>query len=106
MDYEGFRSGNVSSTPRLDINLRSIAAFSGIPRETVRRKVAELVKRGWVVRAGNGSLAATAKAKADLEPLTDASIQYLGAMLDLLASSIPATREKDRQMEDGAARED
>lgn len=63
-----------------NINVQSIADFSGIPRETVRRKLAVLVERGWVERDENGFLRATDKAKADLEPLTKVSIQYLSQM--------------------------
>jgi hypothetical protein len=39
--------------PSLGVNTRSIADSSGIPRETVRRKVAELVRKGWIVRSGS-----------------------------------------------------
>jgi hypothetical protein len=37
-------------------NAMSVAASSGIPRETVRRKVAWLVERGWVRRIGRDQL--------------------------------------------------
>jgi hypothetical protein len=46
LDYEAFRYGRGEKTPSLDINLRSIADFSGIPRETVRRKINQLLKAG------------------------------------------------------------
>lgn len=63
-----------------DINLQSISDFSGIPRETVRRKLNALLERGWVSRDESGFVRATEKAKTDLEPLTKASIQYLSQM--------------------------
>ncbi len=37
-------------------NVYSIAQSTGIPRESVRRKVAELVEAGWVERLDNGSV--------------------------------------------------
>lgn len=37
-------------------NAFSLAAATGIPRETVRRKIGQLVKRGWLQRNSNGSV--------------------------------------------------
>lgn len=90
MDYEGFRSGGAEQTPALDINLRSVADFSGIPRETVRRKINRLVKLGWVKKQRDGSFHATGKAKKDLEPLTLASIQYISGMMQLFRTAFEA----------------
>ena len=45
---------NFGSDPTPRINASSIAEISGIPRETVRRKLEGLAERGWVVRAPNG----------------------------------------------------
>jgi hypothetical protein len=87
LDYETFRSGAGPSTTSLDINLRSIADFSGIPRETVRRKINQLVKLGWVAKQPDGSLLATSKARDDLEPLTRASIQYISRMYKLFSET-------------------
>jgi hypothetical protein len=42
-------------------NMLSVAEASGIPRETVRRKVDKLVKLGFVTRDGGGGLAVTRK---------------------------------------------
>jgi hypothetical protein len=39
--------------PSLGVNILSIAESTGIPRETVRRKVAKLVRDGWIVRRGS-----------------------------------------------------
>jgi len=82
MDYNMFRMGR-SATEPADINIRSISLYSGIPRETVRRKVSELVERGWVERKEDGLIVATQKAKEDLEPLTTASMRYLARMMDM-----------------------
>lgn len=37
-------------------NAYSIAAASGIPRETVRRKLDKLIARGWVIETPDGKL--------------------------------------------------
>lgn len=46
-------SGELPVFPSLGTNVRSVAASIGAPRETVRRKVAELVDAGWLVRQGH-----------------------------------------------------
>ena len=45
-------SGELESLPTLWTNIRSIADSTGIPRETVRRKVNDLIKDGLVQRSG------------------------------------------------------
>lgn len=97
LDYQAFISGKASSTPVRDINLRSIAEFSGIPRETVRRKISELIENGWVTRNSSGSLVATRKASNDLQPLTEASISYIAEMLRLLADVMPEQSKRRKR---------
>ncbi len=46
-------SGEIPVFPTLGTNVRSIAESTGTPKETVRRKVAELVDAGWISREGN-----------------------------------------------------
>ena len=62
------------------INVQSLAEYTGVPRETVRRKIAQLEERGWIVREENGSLAFTEKIGADLERATEQSIEFLAAL--------------------------
>jgi hypothetical protein len=45
-------SGDLDALPTLWTNIRSIADSTGIPRETVRRKVNDLIKDGLVKRSG------------------------------------------------------
>lgn len=94
LTYDEFRAGKAAATTVRDINLRSIAEFSGIPRETVRRKIAELTELGWITRNSSGSLVATRKASMDLEPLTQASITYIAEMLTLLKNALPNKRSR------------
>lgn len=67
------------------INTQSIADFTGIPRETVRRKINELVARGWVEKT-KGLLVITRKCADDLAPTTERGIAYLSTMFDLFAA--------------------
>jgi hypothetical protein len=71
-EHKGFQSlrfadvleGAVNEYPSLMTNQRSISESTGIPRETVRRKVAQLVEKGWVAESGSG-LRFTPKASRD-----------------------------------------
>ena len=54
LDLEDVLRGEVTTYPSLYTNVRSIADSTGIPKETVRRKVADLVAQGWIQRDGNG----------------------------------------------------
>lgn len=77
MTHEQFLSGSVVETPASAINLQSIADYSGIPRETVRRKIEILVKKGWVVRDEHRFVTATDKANESLRGLTESTVRYL-----------------------------
>lgn len=59
------------------INIQSIADYSGIPRETVRRKVVILQKKGWVHRGEDGKLSISPDAAPDLADATGDAIAYL-----------------------------
>jgi hypothetical protein len=64
---EQLDSGEVAVFPSLGINIQSIADSIGAPKETVRRKVTELVEAGWLARQGS-ELYLTGRAAADLTP--------------------------------------
>jgi hypothetical protein len=81
------QKADLGSTPMREgasrsINAHSIAEYSGIARETVRRKVAWLIEKGWVERDDNGDLRPTAKAAAELSNATDATLVYLRKVVD------------------------
>jgi len=82
-----FRESPVNLVEPAAINLQSIADFSGIARETVRRKIGVLVDRGWVQRSASGLLTVTDQAKDSLQSLTDSSARYLRDLLSALESS-------------------
>lgn len=80
MSYDAFLACARRESEPAPINLQSIADYSGIPRETVRRKVQELQRAGWVLKRDNGYLIATTQATADLAPATEATLRYLVAI--------------------------
>ncbi|QJQ32566.1 helix-turn-helix domain-containing protein [Sphingomonas lacunae] len=67
------------------INLQSIADYSGIPRETVRRKLHILQDKGWITKDERNFMTVTDKAKANLNGLTESSLKYLVEMDTLLS---------------------
>jgi DNA-binding MarR family transcriptional regulator len=45
-------AGRIARLPTLGVNLQSLADATGIPKETVRRKVAQLARDGFIERDG------------------------------------------------------
>jgi hypothetical protein len=82
--YPDLLSGNHLKFRPEPINYHSIAEFTGIPRESVRRKIQHLIDIGWVERTDEGSLFATKKAARDLDALTRAGFSYLSRMAEIL----------------------
>ena len=72
---------NEVNDKQLPINIHSVAEYSGIPRETVRRKVVTLQEKGWVTRGADGHISVTRDAAPDLEDATGDTIAYLAALL-------------------------
>lgn len=77
--FTEFQAGQLAKQPR-PINVQSIAETTGIPRETVRRKVAELEVAGWIERRDDGHLMVAPRAREDLAPATQATMRYLVAV--------------------------
>lgn len=88
MSHSEFVSGTVGNVAPLPINLQSIADFSGIPRETVRRKLELLIGRGWVVRGEHGYVTATDEANHALEGLTRSTVRYLSDLEALIKRTV------------------
>lgn len=87
MDFDSWNKTRSDSFQSIEINLQSLADYSGIPRETVRRKVSVLLRKGWVVREGTGAIRATDRAKDDLAPLTRSALIYLSRMKAVLSDN-------------------
>ena len=78
LSYDGLLSPDRDArTDPAPINLQSIADYSGIPRETVRRKIRDLEQRGWIVKNENGPLSIAPEAAHALAPATEATLTYL-----------------------------
>jgi hypothetical protein len=65
-----FISGRIAVLPGFGAYAQSIAASIGMPKETARRKIAEMVAAGWLVRHDR-RLYLTAKCYTELSPLRD-----------------------------------
>jgi hypothetical protein len=96
---EQLYSGEVPVFPSLGLNIQSIADSIGAPKETVRRKVTELVEAGWIARHGN-ELYLTGRAAADLGPvrhqLEQMALRYHD-IVEALAEDAPDPAEPPRE---------
>lgn len=86
---EALQHGPPADMSRLT-NVESIANATGIPRETVRRKVVEMVEAGWVVKGLHGRLSVTADATAALAGATDTANSMLDVTFEVLAGALVA----------------
>jgi len=87
ISYDDFNAGPVVQNPG-PINVQSIADTSGIPRETVRRKVTALEQAGLIERRGGGYLVVSRQARAQLSLATEASMRYLVAVGAACAAAV------------------
>lgn len=67
------------SAEECGINAHSVALYTEIPRETVRRKIKTLVAKGWLDCDANGNLAPTPGAAKDLAKGTVATVNFMRA---------------------------
>jgi CRP-like cAMP-binding protein len=90
-------SGEVPVFPTLGTNVRSIAESTGTPKETVRRKVGELVDTGWISRKGN-DLRFTALAYQQLAgvrvAIEDLAVSNFEVVIDLARQSAMAGQRR------------
>ncbi len=84
VDLQSVLSGAVVLTPGLTTNMRSIADSSGIPKETVRRKVVALVNEGLLLRDGN-SLSLSRASTAALTPIREAILKLAARNYETVA---------------------
>ena len=74
MAWNNIVGGRFDSYPSLHTNVRSIAESTGIARETVRRKVGEMIEAGWIERRGD-DLAITPAGSQHIGELRDAVVE-------------------------------
>lgn len=80
ISYSQFISDQSKARADQPINIQSVAECSGIPRETVRRKVNKLESLDFIKRDAHGLLEVTDIAIHKLKPATEATLHYLIAL--------------------------
>jgi hypothetical protein len=85
VDLPTILRGEIAAYPTLSTNMRSIADSSGIPKETVRRKVAGLVAEGLILRDGN-NLSLSTTASPVLTPLREAILKLAARNYETVAA--------------------
>jgi len=74
-------------------NIQSITDSTGIPRESVRRKVNELIAAGWVERLPDGSLRIIGSAVAnDIRPVTERQFEVIDKTMTAMITELEAMR--------------
>ncbi|MFM1981861.1 MAG: hypothetical protein RJB22_580 [Pseudomonadota bacterium] len=97
ISFRDWAHTDVRSVKPEAINLQSIADYSGIPRETVRRKLDILARRGWIERDGRKFITVTEKAREDLADLTHSNLRYLIKIQNALADALGASPDAQSQ---------
>ncbi|MBF9031447.1 hypothetical protein HKCCE3408_13675 [Rhodobacterales bacterium HKCCE3408] len=92
VDYESLTRGPAGAPNQSPTNLQSIVEASGIPRETVRRKLLVLPEKGWVTRDEAGHLTVSKQASTDLKDATVHAVDYLST----LAVALDRAEEMER----------
>jgi hypothetical protein len=82
LTYENFGAAPSRIDGGATVNAHSLSASTGMPRETVRRKVAVLVERGWIERDARGDLHPTKKGAEELVGATSATLEYLETIIE------------------------
>jgi hypothetical protein len=99
---EEMLQNGAESLPTLGANVRSIADSVGIPKETVRRKVAELLAMGLIGRTGN-NLYFTASSYQALTPVREAIQRAAVAFYEAVAKVDDARRALGGAHEESAS---
>ena len=87
LDPTDLAEGRIGQIPTLAVNLQSIAESTGIPRETVRRKVNELVRMGWVSREG-AMIRFTPKGYCAIGPAREAALRLTVSIAEAVARTL------------------
>ena len=67
---------------RKPLNTLSISQVTGIPRETVRRKLATMEAKLWVERDEYGHWKMGRRGAEDLRPMTELSVKYISSIAE------------------------
>lgn len=85
--FQGMDKRDVFYTP---LNTLSVAQITGIPRETARRKLAMMERRGWIDKDAQGYWHVNRNGAKELEPMTRLSLDYINRILALGGVERPA----------------
>lgn len=99
LTHEQLTSGDIGTVPGLGANIRSVADSLGLPRETARRKVRDLLESGWLVRRDN-RLYLTSHALQRLVPAREQLVDFAARCVEIGAR----LRENDRRAGGARAR--
>jgi len=80
--------GRLNDNQIKPLRLRDITAITGIPRETTRRKLAQLEQNHFVRKVSSGWMASTERIEPDLRTFTRESIMRLLAVADEVMSAL------------------
>lgn len=86
ISYAEFLEGSARKTLIAPLNTNSIAEITGIPRETVRRKLANLERKGWALRTDGKHWVIGDRARKEFEPMTDLSLEYISTIAEVVRS--------------------
>jgi hypothetical protein len=88
LEYASSGEGGLVGDPARFTNVDRLAAATGIPRESVRRKVSELIAAGWVERVGTRALAVRPQAALDMQPASQVEFDMLDRMFAEFAAGL------------------
>ena len=77
-------------------NTLSISQATGIPRETVRRKLDSMTAKGWIERDAQRSWVPTARAAEDLRAGSRETIDFIRALLSAARAARPRQARSPR----------
>ncbi|WP_369026887.1 hypothetical protein [Qipengyuania sp. RANM35] len=84
LSYEEFVDGGDRDRFRSPLNTNSVAEITGIPRESVRRKLKAMEARQWIQRGPDGYWEIGPNGPSDLQPMTDLSLAYLSGIAEAI----------------------
>ena len=90
LSYDDLTAPEARPADARPINIESISLYTGIPRESVRRKVRELIARKWVARDTRGYLVVLPAAAIELEALSTLLFQLIGRIASAIGPRQPA----------------
>lgn len=88
--YSDALGGELAADMSRLTNVESVTAATAIPRETVRRKVGELIAMGWVEKGPRGALLVTSAATRGLAAATSMTNSLLDVTFEALAGALVA----------------